>query len=433
MIYRASKLQIRNASVKEERAFLETNHLQGYVHSDTCLGLYDKDELIELMSFGKSRFNKKYNTELLRLCTKKDCIVHGGASRLFKHYTTGINEPIISYCNESIFSGKVYTALGFSKLGTVQSYFYTKNGEVILRYQMQRNARLRSLGIPENIEKTITKFGGTYYPEKSERVNAELNGFEVHHKIEATWVWGAEWYVYEITNNINGKTYIGQHIKHDGKDSYMGSGTNIHRAIEKYGIENFSKRILVDNIQSKEDVDRIELEEINKAKAIGKAEYNIVTERYQPSEHHHSDDLEAFKQTMRETWTRDPEATELRKKHISEALKGRKMSETFREKTAKRMCGKSYVKGRKWYNNGVEQKLLTGCPEGWIEGRLPMTEEHKKAIVEAASKRRGRKQTIESVEKRRQSNLGKHRTDEQKKRIAEACRKHWTEHTKKSI
>jgi hypothetical protein len=52
------------------------------------------------------------------------------------------------------------------------------------------------------------------------------------------------YYLYQITNLINGKIYVGVHKTSNFEDGYMGSGIGIRRAISKYGINNFQKCIL---------------------------------------------------------------------------------------------------------------------------------------------------------------------------------------------
>ena len=63
------------------------------------------------------------------------------------------------------------------------------------------------------------------------------------------------YYVYQITNIINQKIYVGVHKSNSPNDGYMGSGTAIIRAIKKYGIENFQKEILAEFDDEKDAYD----------------------------------------------------------------------------------------------------------------------------------------------------------------------------------
>lgn len=53
-----------------------------------------------------------------------------------------------------------------------------------------------------------------------------------------------QYLVYQITNIVNGKIYVGAHATNDRNDDYMGSGRGIKAAIHKYGTHNFTKTIL---------------------------------------------------------------------------------------------------------------------------------------------------------------------------------------------
>lgn len=63
--------------------------------------------------------------------------------------------------------------------------------------------------------------------------------------------------IYKITNLVNGKFYIGQQIKCDKNEKYLGSGLLINKAIKKYGKENFKKEVICE-CNSKEVADALE-------------------------------------------------------------------------------------------------------------------------------------------------------------------------------
>ena len=51
-------------------------------------------------------------------------------------------------------------------------------------------------------------------------------------------------YVYKTTNLITGKQYVGDHSAIKQKDTYLGSGFLLIKAVKNYGYKNFKKEIL---------------------------------------------------------------------------------------------------------------------------------------------------------------------------------------------
>lgn len=109
---RKCKLYRINKAVGDK--FLNDYHIQGACRGQLLyLGLVYDDELIQLMTFGKPRYDKKYDVELLRFVTRPDVRVIGGASKLFKFATQDYGlHNIISYCDVAKFTGDVYEKIG---------------------------------------------------------------------------------------------------------------------------------------------------------------------------------------------------------------------------------------------------------------------------------------------------------------------------------
>lgn len=108
---------IKEVPHKNAIEFLDNHHLQGRVKGIlVTVGLYYNDELVSIMSFGKPRYNKNYHWELLRYCTHIGYTVSGGAQKIMSYFKEKYNPgSIISYCDLSKFSGKIYEKLGFNK------------------------------------------------------------------------------------------------------------------------------------------------------------------------------------------------------------------------------------------------------------------------------------------------------------------------------
>lgn len=130
----ARKCAVAEIDYNTAGKFEMKHHLQGDCRGQqVCLGLYYEGELVEVMTFGKPRYNKKYQWELLRLCTHEDYKVTGGASKLFSYFIREYSpESIISYCDLAKFDGKVYEQLGFHHVkDTEPQKVWSKNSEKI--------------------------------------------------------------------------------------------------------------------------------------------------------------------------------------------------------------------------------------------------------------------------------------------------------------
>lgn len=80
--------------------------------------------------------------------------------------------------------------------------------------------------------------------------------------------------VYQITNLMNNKIYVGVHATKDPNDSYYGSSRPLRYSMKKYGRQNFIKEILF-NAFSLEDAYYVESIIVDKDFIQRKDTYNI--------------------------------------------------------------------------------------------------------------------------------------------------------------
>ena len=145
--------------------FLFENHIQGKCPSSIKLGLFYNDEIVSLMTFGKSRHfigNGKTEWELLRFCNKMDTRVVGGASKLLKHFIKTYNpNEIVSYADKRWSDGNLYEVLGFQKYNESKpNYFYIVNGKREYRFNYRKSILVKQGYDPNKTEKQIMEERG---------------------------------------------------------------------------------------------------------------------------------------------------------------------------------------------------------------------------------------------------------------------------------
>jgi len=152
--------------LKDCKEFLETNHLQGNCPSSIKLGLTYNGELVSVMTFGKPRFNKSYEYELIRFCNKLNTIVVGGASKLLKYFEKYYSpKSLVSYANLQWSDGGLYNQLGFIESGISEpNYWWVKGIKTLTRYQCPKH-KLKDL------------LGDKFNPDLSEKDNMQNNGY----------------------------------------------------------------------------------------------------------------------------------------------------------------------------------------------------------------------------------------------------------------
>ena len=265
---RASKCELKDLSKENEevKIFLEENHNQGSARFSKAYGLYYNNLLVQIMTFGKPRFNKNYTWEIIRDCTKKDYIVNGGVSKIWKHFITNnvVRSCICySYPHNGEFTTKYIDFCGFKnikKSAPEKKIYYEGfwNGE----YKRIDFSILMRQGVDRLLKTEIGTEAGT-----NEDIILNL-GFEKKYEdgyspqVDSYFPFGL---VYKIVDKDTGKFYVGETTSKETWDSgYMGSGREWLKYIKENESHNFEREILKDNFSNPKELYEFELKEIRK-------------------------------------------------------------------------------------------------------------------------------------------------------------------------
>lgn len=151
-------------------ALLKHCHIQGGCSSSIQLGLFFDGVLFGVMTFGKPRFNKQVDYELLRFAVLPGYRIVGGASKLLSYFKKQY-EPnsIITYSDRRWNKGDLYTSIGFkySHTTTPNYFYFNRNSNTDVLYSRNKFQK-------HKLSETLELFD----PNLTEWENMQLNGYD---------------------------------------------------------------------------------------------------------------------------------------------------------------------------------------------------------------------------------------------------------------
>lgn len=112
----AKDCQIWILNQEASQSFLSSNHMYGNCRGQIFrVGLIKDDELVQIITFGKSTFNRNYDVQVMRIATKAGYEVVGGYSKIFQWVVDNYElSRIIAYCDISKYTGQDYLDMGMT-------------------------------------------------------------------------------------------------------------------------------------------------------------------------------------------------------------------------------------------------------------------------------------------------------------------------------
>lgn len=201
------------------------------------------------------------------------------------------------------------------------------------------------------------------------------------------------YYLYQITNLVNNKIYVGVHTTSNMNDGYMGSGKVIRSAIAKHGVLNFRKDIL-EYFENAESMYAREREVVTESFLLREDVYNLrrggdggfdyinnnldLVERNTKASRNGRDKKS---KTLKNLWESGLYQKRAVNDNFKEAAKtaflNKKHTAETKEKIKQSVVGKqsgtnNSQYGTMWITDGSVSKKIKNddiIPDGWVRGR----------------------------------------------------------------
>ena len=147
--------------ITDVKAFLNTYHIQGAPLTGNAYCLYHEDKMVGVMVFNHTTSNRGSRKtagihELTRFATSLH--IPGGASKLLAAFKRECNpESIVSYSDNTIFDGQMYTALGFTKTRVTHGDYMAWAGGLDVRSKQFYSLKSLAANWPKFFNPSLTE------------------------------------------------------------------------------------------------------------------------------------------------------------------------------------------------------------------------------------------------------------------------------------
>lgn len=220
-------------------------------------------------------------------------------------------------------------------------------------------------------------------------------------------------FIYEWTNNINGKKYIGSHAG-TIDDGYVGSGKVFQRAVKKHGLENFTRSI----------IEYVEIED--RQYLLGREKFHLDKVNAYYSDDYYNVAKDVIGGDTKAGWTDE------RRQEFSNQIKQVWANRTEEEK--KTILDDVHSKTKEWYQTEegqqLKERLRDNIPK-LVEGIKARDPEDRKRSARLGKERMGEERRKEAARKGVENRNPE--TEALARQKAKETRASWTEEKRQEV